>query len=139
MANVLDVARYILETKGETSAMKLHRLCYYSQAWALVWDDEPLFEEEFIAWETGPVCEELFVYTQHKSTIKSEDIPGNADKLNRKHRNTIDIVLEYYYPHEAYWLSRLSMMEKPWTTAHSNKQGDNVVTKESMAMYYGGL
>ena len=44
MANVFDTAKYILEQSGPMSAMKLQKLCYYSQVWSLVWDDAPLFE-----------------------------------------------------------------------------------------------
>ena len=33
MATVFDVAKYILEKKGEMNVWKLHKLCYYSQAW----------------------------------------------------------------------------------------------------------
>ena len=54
MANVFDTAKYILEQKGDMSTMKLQKLCYYSQAWGLVWDDEPLFDEDFEAWANGP-------------------------------------------------------------------------------------
>ena len=50
MANVFDTAKYILEKSGKMSTMKLQKLCYYSQAWALVWDDAPLFDEDFQAW-----------------------------------------------------------------------------------------
>ena len=39
MANVFDTAKYILEQLGSMSTMKLQKLCYYSQAWSLVWDD----------------------------------------------------------------------------------------------------
>ena len=31
-----DVAQYILEKLGAMPAMKLQKLCYYSQAWSLV-------------------------------------------------------------------------------------------------------
>ncbi|CUP62134.1 Uncharacterized phage-associated protein [Anaerostipes hadrus] len=44
MANVFDAAKYILERLGEMSTMKLQKLCYYAQAWSLVWDDVPLFD-----------------------------------------------------------------------------------------------
>lgn len=64
MANAFDVAKYILEVKGTMSTMKLQKLCYYAQAWSLVWDDKPLFDEEFEAWANGPVCRELFFKTQ---------------------------------------------------------------------------
>lgn len=32
MANVFDVAAYILEKEGEMTTMKLQKLCYYAQA-----------------------------------------------------------------------------------------------------------
>ena len=69
MASVFDVAKYILENCGTMSTMKLQKLCYYSQAWSLVWDDTPLFEEDFHAWANGPVCKELFFYTQGQYSV----------------------------------------------------------------------
>ena len=51
---VFDVAAYILEQKGSMTTMKLQKLVYYSQAWSLVWDEKPLFEEAIEAWANGP-------------------------------------------------------------------------------------
>ena len=117
MANVFDTAKYILEKLGEMSTMKLQKLCYYAQAWSLVWDDAPLFDEEFEAWANGPVCPELFY--------------------------TIDTVLEHYGNHNAQRLSQLTHMEDPWNEARKGVPigvgCSNIITKESMAMYYGGL
>ncbi len=53
MASCLDVAEYILREMGPVTAMKLQKLVYYSQAWSLVWDEEPIFEEEIQAWANG--------------------------------------------------------------------------------------
>jgi len=64
MANVFDVARYILKHTGPVTAWKLQKLVYYSQAWSLVWDVRPLFPERIEAWANGPVCPEL--YAQHR-------------------------------------------------------------------------
>ncbi|MBQ2743674.1 MAG: DUF4065 domain-containing protein [Oscillospiraceae bacterium] len=143
MANVFDVAKYILEKQGEMSTMKLQKLCYYSQAWALVWDDEPLFDEEFRAWANGPVCKELFANTQGKFSVSSDDEPGNVRNLTDEQKNTIDSVLEYYGAHDAQWLSRLTHMEDPWKETREGLPdgmgSDRVITKESMAIYYGSL
>ena len=52
-------------------------------------------------------------------------------------------MFEYYGEHNAQWLSRLTHMEDPWNEARkgipSGMRCANVITKESMAMYYGGL
>ena len=51
---IQDVAEYILKLHGPMTVMKLQKLCYYAQAWSLVWDDRPLFKERLEAWANGP-------------------------------------------------------------------------------------
>ena len=58
--SIIDVAEHILTEQGEMSTMKLQKLLYFSQGWALAWTGVPLFVEEFEAWASGPVCRELY-------------------------------------------------------------------------------
>lgn len=143
MANVFDVAKYILEKRGTMSTMKLQKLCYYCQAWSLVWDDKPLFNEEFQAWANGPVCPILFSKTQGRYSVNADDEDGGEKNLTDEQIDTIGKVLEYYGGHDAQWLSQLTHMEAPWNEARkgipSGAGCSNIITKESMAMYYGGL
>ena len=90
MANVFDVAKYILEKMGTMSTMKLQKLCYYAQVWSLVWDDTPLFKEEFEAWANGPVCRELFFKTKGQFSVSAEDENGGEGILTDNERDTID-------------------------------------------------
>lgn len=145
MASVFDVADYILDVKGSMTTMKLQKLCYYSQAWSLAWEDEPIFEEEFEAWANGPVCREL--YNAHKGKFKLSkgyfDKYGSANNLTNIQKNTIDSVLDYYGEWEPQELSGLTHREKPWLDARKNipfgENCEEVITKESMQQYYGGL
>lgn len=143
MATIFDVAKYVLEKQGRLSTMKLQKLCYYCQAWSLVWDDEPLFNEEFRAWANGPVCRELFTATQGRFSVSAEDEDGSSANLSKNQKDTIDKVLEHYAPHDAQWLSRLTHMEDPWKQARNGfpdgVSSDSIISKESMAIYYGGL
>lgn len=143
MANVFDTAHYILSQKGQMSTMKLQKLCYYSQSWSLVWDDVPLFNEDFEAWANGPVCPELFRQTQGKFTATAADETGGDGDLTAAQRETIDTVLAYYFEHDAQYLSRLTHMEEPWKRAREGVPtggfSNNVITRESMSEYYGGL
>jgi uncharacterized phage-associated protein len=143
MANIFDVAKYILEKRGTMSTMKLQKLCYYAQAWALVWDDEPLFDEEFEAWANGPVCRELFLKTQGRYSVSAEDETGGNGDLTEDEKDTIDKVLEHYGEHNAQWLSQLTHMEEPWNNARigvpAGVDCNRIITKESMALYYGGI
>ena len=143
MANVFNVAKYILEKCGDMSTMKLQKLCYYAQAWSLVWDDRPLFDEDFQAWANGPVCNELFQKTKGKFLVTASDETGGAGDLTDNQKDTINKVIEYYEPHNAQWLSRLTHLEDPWKNARANlpedAHSDAIISKESMALYYGGL
>lgn len=143
MANVFDVAKYILEKEGSMSTMKLQKLCYYCQAWSLVWDDKALFDEEFEAWANGPVCRPLFYKTQGQYSVSADDETGESNNLAPYQIETIDAVLAHYAPHNAQWLSQLTHMEDPWNRARvgipTGVGCDRIITKESMAEYYGGL
>lgn len=100
--------------------MKLQKLCYYAQAWSLVWDDAPLFEEEFEAWANGPVCRELFLKTQGKFYVTASDENGDLRRLKQYQKETIDSVLRYYGDRDAQWLSQLTHMEDPWVQARED-------------------
>lgn len=125
------------------STMKLQKLCYYCQAWSLVWDDAPLFQEEFEAWANGPVCKELFTKTRGQYSVSAADETGGDDNLTPEQKETIDIVLTHYASHDAQWLSQLTHLERPWNEAREGIPKDmscsSIIAKESMAEYYGGL
>lgn len=144
MASVIDTAKYILDKTGEITAMKLQKLAYYSQAWALVWDEDEIFAEDFEAWANGPVNKIL--YTRHRGMFKvSADLfkDGNPNTLPEHHRETIDKVLEFYGDKTAQWLSNLTHKEEPWKEARGDlapmAQCSATITKASMAEYYSSL
>lgn len=143
MATIFDVATYILEKMGPLSAMKLQKLCYYAQAWSLVWDGKELFPEEFEAWKNGPVCRSLYIRTRGKFLITKTDENGNSAYLTQEEKDTVDSVLAYYGDKDAQWLSRLTHMEDPWKNAQAGyKDGDyceEIISKASMAEYYESL
>lgn len=146
MANVFDVAKYILTKNGTMSTMKLHKLCYYSQAWSLVWDDKPLFDEDFEAWANGPICRPLYELRRGEFSVCAEQISDvffSSEGLTESQKENINEVLEYYGNKDAQWLSTLTHMEEPWQLARIDvpigNRSSNIITKESMAIYYGGL
>ena len=142
MENIQTVANFFLHKEPMTHK-KLQKLCYYSQAWSLVWDDSPLFDEDFQACANGPVCPELFYKTQGNYSVCASDEQGGEGDLDDNQKDTIDKVLEHYGSHDAQWLSQLTHMEEPWMNARrgvpSGVGCNHVITKESMALYYGGL
>ena len=139
---VFDVAAYILEKMGAMTTMKLQKLVYYSQAWSLVWDEAPLFEETIEAWANGPVVRDLFDY--HRGMYEISAMPiGNPRLLNQEQQETIDAVLEYYGDKPAQWLIELTHMEDPWVQARKGlpklERGNRVISLDAIADYYSAL
>lgn len=144
--NIFDVAKYTLKEQGHMTAMKLQKLCYYAQAWYLVWYNQQLFDEDFQAWTNGPVCKILFDTHKGKYILQSKDInDGNCSRaaFSDYQIKTIDSILKYYGNKEPQWLSTLTHMEKPWNIARVGyAEGQNceeIITKESIKEYYGSL
>ncbi len=139
-----DVANHIIYKCGPMSAMKLQKLIYYSQAWSLVWDDTPLFKENIEAWANGPVVRELYNIHQGKFQVNQNTIKEyTKNELTENQQDTIDTVLASYADKSAQWLSDQTHLEQPWISARTglpdNVRGNNIITLESMAEYYGSL
>lgn len=145
MANIFDVAKYILKTKGKMSTLKLQKLCYYSQAWYLVWYDKPLFRAKIEAFAHGPVIRSLYDFHKGKFNLSAKDIP--ADKLSSElkecEKDAINKVLEFYADKSAQWLSDLSHSEAPWKDARKGipdgAPSNREITLTSMMEYYSSL
>ncbi|MNN29543.1 hypothetical protein D3C81_1431520 [compost metagenome] len=144
MAPYLDAAKYILEQTGAISAMKLQKLMYYSQAWSLVWEEAPLFEEDFQAWANGPVLPELYQLHKGQFTVDvSLARDGNVNRLNHEQKDSVKKVLAFYAAKNAQTLSNLTHQEKPWLEARGDTApmeiSNAVISKASMHEYYSSL
>ncbi|MGQ0837687.1 Panacea domain-containing protein [Actinokineospora sp.] len=116
------------------------------QAWHLVWDEEPLFEERIEAWANGPVVPEL--YRQHRGRLRldsDERLGGDPAALRAGERETVEAVLAAYGDKQANWLSELTHREAPWRNARQREQrregdrGSSVIRHDDMFEYYDGL
>lgn len=142
MATADDVAAYILKRLGPLSAMKLQKLVFYCQAWSLVWDERPLFPERIEAWANGPVVPAL--YDKHRGVFQVSGWPsGDPEALGGTARETVDLVLEAYGPHNAQWLSDLTHREAPWKDARQGTpdgvRGGSEITLAALMEYYSSL
>lgn len=146
MANVLNAAQYVLSKSGciNMTKWKLQKLVYYCQAWSLAWDNTSLFYEDFEAWFNGPVCRKLHnqlngIFHINKHYLDSFKYDGfTSDEIE-----TMDEVLAYYGDKKPYELREIVREERPWIEARDDVSDsdpcDNIITKESICEYYGGL
>lgn len=143
MPSVIDVAAFILQERGNMTAMKLEKLAYYSQAWSLVWDERALFPERIEAWANGPVIPDLYRQHQGRFRVGPGDMPGDPAAIDATGQDSIRAVLGFYGDKSAQWLSDLTHQESPWRDARAGladgERGQVEITPAAMAEYYGGL
>jgi uncharacterized phage-associated protein len=142
MADVFDVAAYILKKKKALTSMKLQKLVFYAQAWSLVWDEKPLFKNRIEAWANGPVVPDLYKAHRGEFMISAEP-KGDPKKLTTSEKETIDIILDVYGNKSANWLSALTHAEQPWIEARKNiaegNRSSRPISNGALADYYGNL
>lgn len=143
MANVFDVAQYILEKEGEMTAMKLQKLVYYSQVWTLVWDEEPLFIDEIQAWSNGAVVPALFRVHRRMFKVGKNTFDGNIKNLSQGQKDNIDKVLGHYGDYSAQQLSDINHQEAPWVNArgdlHPMDISNSKITHGDILEYHSGI
>lgn len=130
------------EKRIEITNLKLQKLMYYAQAWHLVFEGRPLFDEEFEAWIHGPVIPSLF---RDFRVWRWNPIGGEVNPVERDSRlhTHLEKILKVYGERTANQLERLSHSEDPWKDARGNLESDvssrQIITKQSMKSFYSDL
>lgn len=118
------------------SPMKLHKLCYYAQGYALA-EDVELFPEDFQAWQHGPVIYDL--YNKYKD-YKWHPIDEEIEEPEETNDERLKLIVSAYGRYDGAALSTMTHREKPWLDARGDldeSQGSNaLITKNSLRVYF---
>jgi len=96
MRSAHDVAAYIVEELGPVTPMNLQKLLYYCQAWHLVCRAEPLFAEAILAWDHGPVIEEVWRITAGSRELVGVWPQGRASNVEVRAEEVVRATLAQY-------------------------------------------
>jgi len=126
------------------SHLKLQKLLYYAQAWALVLLGQSLFDEDFQAWAHGPVLRS--VYDRFKGS-GYQPLPAPSKRNLRRFEPEVESLLEdisrSYGLHTAKALEEQTHCEEPWLAARGNRapgaQCRTVISRESMKKFFGEM
>jgi uncharacterized phage-associated protein len=104
--NIFDAANYFislakLDGGNIMTIIGLQKLCFYTQAWSLVWDLKPMFDEEFESGEHGPFNHALLEkYEKFKMGPINDCDPGfDSDIFSEKQKGMMDAVWNAYGIH----------------------------------------
>ncbi len=148
----LQVANYFLnkmepESGESITPLKVQKIVYFCQSWQLSLFKRVLFNEDFQAWQHGPVIPDMYMYFKNLNFNSNDSLPKVNDFdiniFDEEERSVLEMVWQVYGKYDGKFLEKLSHMDEPWRMAwekrEDNNKGTVVITKESMQKYYTNL
>ncbi|WP_461245950.1 Panacea domain-containing protein [Treponema sp. R6D11] len=142
MANVIDVANYILEISREESEdeecelisnLKLQKLIYFCQGYSFAFFNKPLFNDAIEAWMHGPVCPKLYHMLKGYGSLPiTASIEPDKISLNDKEKQLIRMIYDTYGQYSAMGLRKITHEEGPW----KDTQTSTVISYEALSKYF---
>lgn len=145
MAKAIDVAKYIIDIfsiKAEHNLddgmtnLRLQKLLYLSQGYYFARYGKPLFKEDMIAWQYGPVV--LPVYERY-SSFENNVIKDSAPEPNALSPEESELVLDVLSKYGKYSTGRLVNMshepDSPWSQVFEETK-NNKIPKELIKNYF---
>jgi uncharacterized phage-associated protein len=136
MPNAKQVAEFFLqlsepEVGDILSNLKIQKLAYYAQGFHLAMFDTPLFDEQIVAWEHGPVVEAL--YHEYKG-YGANPIPQpenfDVNVFSPEQIELLKEIYEVYGQFSAWKLRNMTHSEKPWLATERNQVIENSLLNE---------
>ena len=147
MTTSFDVACLLVELAGREpepealTPLRVQKLVYYCQGWALALLGKPLFADRIEAWRHGPVAVDL-----HRRLQAFEGGPLTPEKLGAPaaipeiERELVGVVWERFRDLSASGLFRRTHAESPWLGARNGlpdeATGGEEITLAAMAAFF---
>lgn len=138
MCTCFKVAEYFLSLQGDDagdaiSNMKLQKLLYYAQGFALAVMDKSLFDEDFEAWEYGPVLRPVYdKYKRYGNSAIPRPKRFSFAPYTKEERDLLDEVYRAFGQYSAWALSEMTHQTPPWNQTPRNA----VIPKSAMKEYF---
>ncbi len=145
MPTAIDVANAFVElgasTNTEMTNMKIIKLVFLAQAWSLARYGQPIFEEDFQAWEHGPVVPTVYnAFKQYGKERITKTTEGYDETVFSPQEEEIILdVFREYGSSTAFALRNMThRVGTPWEEVYS--LGENAtISKRSIMKYYDSL
>ena len=145
----IDVAKWFIarnqttvDTMGgeKMTLLKLLKLLYYAEGCSLALENGSLFNEDIVAWEHGPVVQEVyFNYPDAYNLSLDDDDLKAVDAINKNEtdRSILEQVFDVFGQYSAWALRNKTHEETPWLEATNNGQKLNgIISRETMKKYF---
>ena len=136
-----DVARWILNYNkiqmnvagaDFISNLKLQKLLYYAQGCYLAFYNEPLFDDDLVAWEHGPVVESVYHEYKNNGGRGIENFGNIQEVYTTDEEATLKTMYDNFARYSAWGLRDMTHHERPWQETLKN----NIISKELVKEYF---
>jgi len=150
MPSVQAVADFLLrcgidadspEQSDLLSPLRLQKLLYYAQGYALAVTGRPLFDEPIRAWRCGPVVESIYHAHKHIGAqgIAPDPMPP-GDPLDRREQDIAWMAWKEYGQYSASRLQAMTRSEPAWLEARGTmppgEKGNAELSPETLACFF---
>ncbi len=132
-ANMMDME------DSDLTPLKIQKLLYYAQGHILANLGKPLFKEDFVAWQHGPVIKKIYESFKHLGKeIIGFEVAGTDEYdpvqllKDKKSYDLLNHVMNYYNQYSPWKLRNMSHEESPW----KNTTLDMIISKASIKAFF---
>lgn len=126
IASLEEGAEYI-------SNLKLQKLLYYAQGSFLAVTGSPLFDDDIVAWEHGPVVKSVYqTYRKYGAEGIPFDEPFDMGKFSEEENALLTEVYDVFGQYSAWKLRNMTHEESPWKETQRNE----VISQEKIKDYF---
>jgi len=100
--------------------LKLQKLLYYAQGCYLALTDNPLFKEDILAWEHGPVVNEVYQKYKINGARGIQYDEKFCENIDEQTQNILKQVYEVFGSYSAWALRNKTHQEAPWQNTIRN-------------------
>lgn len=143
----LDIAKWFINATDRDSGdaithLKVQKLIYYAQGWAIAHLGKPLFEESLQAWAHGPVAPSVWNYFRE---ARYEALP--EQRVTKRIASDVSLLLasvnDKYGTYPAKRLERMTHAERPWKNARKDlppeARGNGVISHDDIVSYFQSI
>lgn len=113
--------------------LKAQKLLYYAQGVSLAKLGTPLFNDDFVAWQHGPVIKDLYHKLKRfgsNQIVSIQDL--KVSKFTDEEQDVLVSVYKTFGQFSAWKLRDMTHIEDPW----KNVKMDDIITKESIRAFF---
>ena len=147
MCKVQDVADFFVDSAlsdpdDNMTNMRVNKLLFFAQGWSLAKrEGRPLFQEDFYAWDYGPVVPEVYQKYKVAGKGKIQDVDNDNYDNNFTEEESqllIDVLREYSKFSTSGLVDLSHRAGSPWDKVYERGRS-NLIPKEDIRAYFEAL